>query len=440
MSTEEAAPASATAPEASPAPAPATTTTTEEPSKPASAAKPKSASSDPKKKVARASTGGSNKKTSFGGSGGKKAPSAHADKTYNHGELVLARLKGYPAWPARIADPATVSAEVKKAKPPRSTNVYAVEFFPAGDYAWLPNRELQPLTSKMITDFLSEGHRKASGSMREGYEIAQDPKKWDSEQADLRQAREAAEVEEDELEDEDEQVEASGGKRKKPTKEKSKAKKPKTAKKNGLSAADVKDEEDEQPKSKATKGKADKSKAKPTSSKPENQAPVDDDPLAQNPECVKVKDWRHKLQRAFLGKAMPSADEMPTYDSLFKTIEEYKDITIDALTYSKIGKVMKKLATTTNIPRNDEFKITDRASKLMQDWQNIIAANGTEGANGDAAVKEPESKADAGAGATEGAEPKQSNDDPAVNGTGEGEASAEKTEADTKMDVESTPA
>lgn len=29
--------------------------------------------------------------------------------------------------------------------------------------------------------------------------------------------------------------------------------------------------------------------------------------------------------------------------------------------------VMKKLATTTNIPRNDEFKITDRASKLMQD-------------------------------------------------------------------------
>lgn len=29
---------------------------------------------------------------------------------------------------------------------------------------------------------------------------------------------------------------------------------------------------------------------------------------------------------------------MPSYDSLFKTIEEYKDITVDALTYSKIGK------------------------------------------------------------------------------------------------------
>lgn len=80
---------------------------------------------------------------------------------------------------------------------------------------------------------------------------------------------------------------------------------------------------------------------------------TDIDPLSSDPECVKVKDWRHKLQRAFLGKAPPTADvsgasgyggfpadkqEMPTYDTLFKTIEDYKNITIDALTYSKIGK------------------------------------------------------------------------------------------------------
>lgn len=30
------------------------------------------------------------------------------------------------------------------------------------------------------------------------------------------------------------------------------------------------------------------------------------DPLASNPECVKVKDWRHKLQKAFLGESMPA--------------------------------------------------------------------------------------------------------------------------------------
>ena len=31
------------------------------------------------------------------------------------------------------------------------------------------------------------------------------------------------------------------------------------------------------------------------------------DPLSKDPECVKVKDWRHKLQRAFLGKGLPGA-------------------------------------------------------------------------------------------------------------------------------------
>lgn len=96
---------------------------------------------------------------------------------------------------------------------------------------------------------------------------------------------------------------------------------------NGSGKADVEEEEEEpKPKSKATKGKTEKSKAAPVS-KPDNQAPVDDgesgslevdnrnctwadhaDPLSQNPECVKVKDWRHKLQRAFLGKSLPTAD------------------------------------------------------------------------------------------------------------------------------------
>lgn len=32
------------------------------------------------------------------------------------------------------------------------------------------------------------------------------------------------------------------------------------------------------------------------------------DPLASDPECIKVKDWRHKLQRAFLGKGLPTAN------------------------------------------------------------------------------------------------------------------------------------
>jgi hypothetical protein len=46
---------------------------------------------------------------------------------------------------------------------------------------------------------------------------------------------------------------------------------------------------------------------------------------------------RCELAYTVLGD-LADEQEMPTYDTLFKTIEDYKNITIEALTYSKIGK------------------------------------------------------------------------------------------------------
>lgn len=47
------------------------------------------------------------------------------------------------------------------------------------------------------------------------------------------------------------------------------------------------------------------------------------DPLASDPECVKVKDWRHKLQKAFLGESMPAEPA-----SLGFVEEEETDLTV----------------------------------------------------------------------------------------------------------------
>lgn len=47
------------------------------------------------------------------------------------------------------------------------------------------------------------------------------------------------------------------------------------------------------------------------------------DPLASDPECVKVKDWRHKLQKAFLGESMPAEPA-----SLGFVEEKEKDLTV----------------------------------------------------------------------------------------------------------------
>ena len=92
------------------------------------------------------------------------------------------------------------------------------------------------------------------------------------------------------------------------------------------SAAEVESEEDAAPKSKSKK--ATSSKAAPA--KAPDSKPVDDgrshadalldlasniltDPLASDPHCVKVKDWRHKLQRAFLGKELPKEEVSLSY-------------------------------------------------------------------------------------------------------------------------------
>lgn len=63
-----------------------------------------------------------------------------------------------------------------------------------------------------------------------------------------------------------------------------------------------------------------------------------------DPEAVQVRDWRHKLQKMFLGKVLPKDEGMPEIDELFRTVEAKEDITIEQLQFSKIGKVMRHIA------------------------------------------------------------------------------------------------
>jgi hypothetical protein len=87
------------------APAVDPTLTADEPApKPASRTRP-SSTVDPKKKIARPSVPGAKKAQSSGGVGASKKASAPAgDKTFNPGDIVLARLKGYPPWRELIVD------------------------------------------------------------------------------------------------------------------------------------------------------------------------------------------------------------------------------------------------------------------------------------------------------------------------------------------------
>ncbi|RSH91891.1 hypothetical protein EHS25_009261 [Saitozyma podzolica] len=294
------------APPAEPsAPAETTETTQPTPAPAPTSSKPASKSKQPasNKKVARP-------KPRASAAGGSKKPDE--SKAFTAGETVLARLKGYPPWRERIRVGTDVRGaltmdlrpsalqlqgpppKVRAARPGKSPHIYCVQFFPAGDYSWLNNKEIQPLSSESIRAWLAEPHRKASGGLREAYETARDPTEWDDAMVEARRQADEAEEGVDELEEEEAEEEDKGGKRKRAAPEKKVAKKQKVEK-----------AKTEQPKS-AAKPKVEKPKQ--PESKPSAVEPTDDDPLASDPDCVKVKDWRHKLQRAFLGKSLPSTE------------------------------------------------------------------------------------------------------------------------------------
>ncbi|KAJ7691545.1 hypothetical protein B0H17DRAFT_1062897 [Mycena rosella] len=113
--------------------------------------------------------------------------------------------------------------------------------------------------------------------------------------------------------------------------------------------------------------------------------------LESDPEALKVREWRHKLQKMFLSsdKSLPKEDEMPTVNTLFTTVEGYQNMTIDYLTFSKIGKVMRHihLLELGKVPRDDEYNFRDRAKALVDKWHDddILNANKTGAAAADVA-------------------------------------------------------
>ncbi|KAK7029295.1 hypothetical protein R3P38DRAFT_2622264 [Favolaschia claudopus] len=271
-------------------------------------------------------------------------------------DVVLAKVRGYPAWPAMVVDPDNVPNDVANKRPSgRKSNVYCVRFMPAGDYSWLPPKELERLTPTMIHNFVNNA--KKDGDLKDGYKIALDPTTWEREHAvspaaqDNCEGRNKAKME-DELIDEE-------GERELPQL------------KNGKTG----EEKESQKESKPTVQREDETRAS-AGMEADNINLVTAE-LESNPEALKVRNWRHQLQKTFLSKnnIPPKADEMAKIDVLFKTIEDYEGITMAYLTFSKIGKVMRHilLLESSRIPRDDEFHFRDRARGLVKKWQGVIS-------------------------------------------------------------------
>ncbi|EJD02697.1 Tudor/PWWP/MBT [Fomitiporia mediterranea MF3/22] len=338
----------------------------------------------------------------------KGAAKPKDETTYEVRDIVLAKIRGFPHWPAQVVDPANVPRDVAKERPAgKKSTFYCVRFFPAGDHAWVPPKDLSKLQKHEIEAYINDPpNKKKGGDLLSGYQIALNPEPWEREMEAKREAAEEAEADEevDELEgeeeaDEDEEEQPAKVKKRKresegTTKTKAKPKKEKDAGEGAAKKKKTSDKADKPPRSKKNGGKSKETiesedegertehggSRKKTSPPPTKKTKRDKDEdgdasgdLERDPEAAKVKELRHKLQRAFLGKSTPKPEDMQGVDSLFQQVEEF-DISLKYLQYSKIGKVMRHIAAleVDKVPRDDEFKFKDRAQALVNKWHNTV--------------------------------------------------------------------
>ncbi|TFK97410.1 hypothetical protein BDV98DRAFT_262336 [Pterulicium gracile] len=276
----------------------------------------------------------------------KSGKAAKEVPVFHPRDMVLSKLKGYPAWPSMVVDPESVNEAVRRERP-RAGKPYCVRFFPKGDYAWLPPREVSKLTMTAVRNYIDDSSKK-KGELLEGYETCLNIPEWE---ARVASNSVPADDTQDELEDEYEGESASvlAGKTNK---------KRKRAAGESASAKKGKETKGKETKGKKASGKngAGKSKA--------------------DPEAQKVREWRHKLQKMFLGKTPAKDEDMPSADALLKTVEDYDKMEIKYLQFSKIAKVMRHITGLDGIPRNDEFKFSDRAQVLVDKWSTMIGKGG----------------------------------------------------------------
>lgn len=348
--------------------------------------------------------------------------------SYDQGDIVLGKVRGYPPWPARIVDPDIVPSSVSQERPVKKAHFYCVQFFPAGDFAWLMAKDISKLQTHEIQSYINEPYKK-SGDLLTGYRIALNPTKWEEERQHLISEQGP---EDDGTQSQIDELDSDGGttKRSKPKKRKresdngltGKTRKPAKSKdaseanrkksgygrKNGPKSKAMVESEDEAGGELDEEGVGVGKKESPPVTKKARREKVEEDgddaTLARDPEAVKVREWRHRLQKAFLGKNVPDPSDMHTHNTLFSTVEVYDKINIQYLQFSKIGKVMRHIAVLPDdkVPRDEEFRFRDRAKALVEQWHQILNANKPSVTNGtDNSVKEKVDGVDADQGVAE---------------------------------------
>lgn len=63
---------------------------------------------------------------------------------------------------------------------------------------------------------------------------------------------------------------------------------------------------------------------------------------------------------------------LPICDEVFKHLENYEGMTVEYLSLTKIGKVMRHIESKGGIPRQEEFRFQERAKTLVEQWSRFL--------------------------------------------------------------------
>ncbi|KAJ7435355.1 hypothetical protein B0H11DRAFT_2257312 [Mycena galericulata] len=103
--------------------------------------------------------------------------------------------------------------------------------------------------------------------------------------------------------------------------------------------------------------------------------------LESDPEALKVREWRHKLQKMFLSsnKSLPKEDETPAAHLLFTTVEGYQNMNIDYLT------ILPFLCA--SFPSSGSFPKSARSCAISTSWRRTRSCGMTNSSSGTALDK-----------------------------------------------------
>ncbi len=86
-------------------------------------------------------------------------------------------------------------------------------------------------------------------------------------------------------------------------------------------------------------------------------------------DIIVVLYYRHVLQRRFLARdRRPKADDMQTADVVFTGLTGMGKIERKIVRITKIDKVLEEILKLNNIPKNDQYKFTERSNALIAKW------------------------------------------------------------------------